>query len=42
MGERLRHIGSQISSHEAGTPLESVPALGVKSFHLLNPPLELK
>ena len=30
MKEELRHIESLISSHEAGTLLESVPALGGK------------
>ena len=30
MEEELRHIESQVSSHEAGTLLESVPALGGK------------
>ena len=42
MEEELSHIDCQISSHEAGTLLESVPAPGVKSFQLLNPPHELK
>ena len=30
MEEELRHIERQISIHEAGTLLESVPALGSK------------
>ena len=42
MEEELRHIESQISFHEAGTLLESVPALRVKFNKLPNSPLELK
>ena len=42
MEEELKHIESLISSHEARTLLESVPALGVKSLKLLNAPIELK
>ena len=32
MEEELKHIESQISSHEAGTLLESIPIIGEKFF----------